>query len=178
MTERWLPAPGFDGYEVSSLGRVRSLDREEPLLSRWGQMTVRRYKGRILSLGWTTNGYRKVNLSRETVLVHRLTCEAFHGPAPTPEHEVAHGDGDRANNVEVNLRWATTTENQADRKLHGTYTFGETHSAAKLNDQQVREIKSSVGKAALIAPRFGVSVGTVWRIRRGTAWGHVKAEAA
>ncbi|WP_449411892.1 HNH endonuclease signature motif containing protein [Methylobacterium komagatae] len=59
--------------------------------------------------------YPTVSLARDGFghrrLVHRLVCEAFHGPAPTPEHQVAHADGTRWNARADNLRWATRTEN-------------------------------------------------------------------
>lgn len=43
--------------------------------------------------------------------VHRLICEAFHGPPPTPRSVVIHLDEDATNNRPENLRWGTQKEN-------------------------------------------------------------------
>ena len=74
VSERWLPIPGWEGlYEVSDLGRVRSIDR----LNSAGQ----RVRGRVLRPGSRKSGHLLVNLwshnhggSRQ---VHALVMEAF-----------------------------------------------------------------------------------------------------
>lgn len=120
-TEVWRPIPGWeDSYQVSNHGRVRSLDRRVP-----GQPGVtRRRRGKVLKQNQISSGYLQVVLRAEGCikpsLVHRLVCETFHGPAPSPRHEVAHFDGTKNNNVPENLRWATRSENQMDRRRHGT----------------------------------------------------------
>jgi hypothetical protein len=102
--EFWRTAPGHDRYIVSNLGRVRFRKVGSPIL-----------RG---SIG--RDGYHRVQLDGVTRRVHRLVCEAFHGPQPSPAHEVAHGDGVRRNNHSLNLRWATRSENIADAQRHGT----------------------------------------------------------
>ncbi|AXV72811.1 hypothetical protein CJO75_01120 [Ralstonia solanacearum] len=52
--------------------------------------------------------------------IHRLVALTFLGPPPSRQHEVAHNDGNRANNIVTNLRWATHAENVADTFRHGT----------------------------------------------------------
>jgi HNH endonuclease/NUMOD4 motif len=179
MTERWLPIVGHEHYEVSSLGRVRSLDRQITALNRWGVTISYAKLGRILALGRTPGGYVKASLGKGcTVLVHRLVCEAFNGAPPTPDHHVAHGDGDKTNNAPENLRWATRSENMADRKLHGTYTCGERHSVAKLSEAEARAIKASIGPARIIASAHSVSESNVCMIRRGATWRHLSEDAA
>ena len=88
-----------------------------------------------LSLG-TRGEYRHIG-------VHTLIAEAFHGPRPTPEHQVAHFDGNPSNNCAWNLRWATAAENAQDRDRHGK-TFhprGILHPNAKLTDEMVRTMR-------------------------------------
>lgn len=111
-TEIWKDIKGFEGrYQVSNLGRVRSLD--------WP-----RHKGRVLVLKigkkW---GYYIVNLAHasghiKTVNVHRLVAIAF---IPNPDNlpEVNHKDENKLNNVvcfnsdgsidteRTNLEWCT-----------------------------------------------------------------------
>lgn len=43
--------------------------------------------------------------------VHRLVCEAFHGPAPDDKQLVMHGDEDALNNRPNNLQWGSQREN-------------------------------------------------------------------
>ena len=51
---------------------------------------------------------------------------------------------------------------------------GEQHNQAKLTEEQVRLIRDMPGKQRSIAREFGVSQTTVWFIKSGKHWGHVK----
>lgn len=119
--ETWKPIPGYDGYEASNHGRVRSIDRMRLLRNRWGDLKPRRYPGRILAQATNRYGYKCVKLGwhAEKEEVHRLVLLAFVGPRP-PQREVAHWDGDPANNLLSNLRYATKSENYQDSVRHGT----------------------------------------------------------
>lgn len=123
--ERWLPVRGFEGlYEVSSLGRVRSIARVVPHRT-GGRLTLpervlvgsRRGKRR----------YHMVNLWKENIqharYVHFLVLEAFEGPRPG-RLDGCHGDGSVDNNRADNLRWDTRKGNMADAIRHGTTTKG------------------------------------------------------
>lgn len=56
-----------------------------------------------------------------TETIHTLVCLAFHGPKPTPKHQVAHKDCNKMNNGYLNLRWATPKENIADSIILGRF---------------------------------------------------------
>lgn len=121
MREIWHPAPGFEGlYEVSSLGRVRSLPREVPSDNRWGVPGVRRYKGQVLSPTPNEKGYLSLRLCRGgstekvRVYVHRLVARAFI-PNPGALPQVLHWDDDPANNQVTNLRWGNQSMNELDK---------------------------------------------------------------
>ena len=45
------------------------------------------------------------------IKVHRVVCEAFHGPPPSSDSVVIHVDEDGLNNRPENLRWGTQKEN-------------------------------------------------------------------
>lgn len=143
--EVWKVVPGYDGrYEVSSLGRVRSLDFTVPFV-RHGKPVVRVSRGRLLKQHMTSQGYYfSVPLSRDgssqRVGVHILVCCAWHGPRP-PKHQAAHNNGDGHDNRPENLRWATSLENAADKLLHGTDARGEKHGQAKATEEMVRDIR-------------------------------------
>ena len=65
-----------------------------------------------------SNGYREVGIAQKRLRVHRLICEAFHGPCPPDKGEVDHIDRDTANNRPENLRWATPSENLRNRSVN------------------------------------------------------------
>lgn len=99
IIEEWRPVVGYEGlYEVSNLGRVRSLDR---YVKGKGE-SYRLHKGKVLSPGIKSDGYLIVNLQRRMFYVHRLVTEAF---LPNPDNlpEVNHKDEDKTNNRVDNL---------------------------------------------------------------------------
>lgn len=116
--ENWLPVPGFEGYEVSDLGRVRSVDR-------WIVHTDGRrrfYRGQILKTGRHQNGYPTVYVKRmkRGFLVHHAVLNAFEGPCPEGL-EARHYDDDPLNSARVNLAWGTRSQNQQDRLRNGRH---------------------------------------------------------
>jgi hypothetical protein len=123
MTEIWRPIAGRDGYEVSDLGRVRSVDRVLARRLRSGRIVYANLKGRELKRHKLRHGYLRARLGQGQACVHQLVLEAFVGPRPAG-HQAAHGDGNPGNNVLSNLRWATPKENAADMLVHGTRLFG------------------------------------------------------
>lgn len=110
MIEEWRPIEGYEGlYEVSSLGRVRSLDRYD------SSNHFRR--GKILKLQTDGRGYLMVVLSSNNkakmYLVHRMVAIAF---IPNPDNlpEVNHRDENPSNDNVDNLEWC-------DRKYNNNY---------------------------------------------------------
>lgn len=101
MKEIWRDIIGYDGYQVSNLGRVKSL----------GNNKTRKEK--VLKPE-TINGYLRVCLSKEKkgkhILVHRLVADAF---IPNIDNKpyIDHIDGNPKNNNIDNLRWCTHKEN-------------------------------------------------------------------
>ena len=167
--ERWLPIPDYPGYEVSSLGRVRSVDRIS-----FG----RRYRGKVIALHVGNEyGHLKAMIRRNgrpaIVWVHIAVCAAFHGPCPVG-HEVGHRDGVPAHNFEGNLRWVTPAGNAMDKREHGTLLMGERHPSARLTKALVSQARVRLGAGethAAIAKSFRVSRGTISAIARGETWG-------
>lgn len=168
--EEWRVCPFNDNYQVSSEGRIR---RATFSPNRKGK------PGDIIKTSLSTTGYPSVALWKngksERHLVHKLVALAFHGTPPTISHEVAHGDGIRTHNSKGNLRWATRSENHADKALHGTTQHGDANGNSKLTISQVKEILSHPLDAnrSELARRFGVSQVTVSRIMRRELWKHV-----
>lgn len=120
MNEIWKAVIDYEGiYDVSCLGRVRSLDR----LNARGH----RLKGRILKQSLSSSGYLVVGLyagfvsTKKTRSVHQLVAEVFIGPKPQGQ-VVCHGPRGQFVNTRENLYYGTLSENQFDTIRDGTYT--------------------------------------------------------
>jgi hypothetical protein len=119
MTERWLPVDGHLGYEVSDLGRVRSIERTVTQSRPWSQCDWT-YKGKTLKLSELASGYLSARLGmKQRALVHRLVAAAFLTPDAGRQF-VNHKDGNKQNNAVGNLEWCTKSENG----VHGYQVLG------------------------------------------------------
>lgn len=180
--ETWRAVVGFEGfYEVSDLGRVRSLDRVIEQIRR-GCIVRFPVRGRILASGSHPSGHHSVvlwvNGEKCTRCVHRLVLEAFVGPRPDGK-ECRHLNGVPSDNRLANLVWGTRRENFNDRTRLGEWNQprGEVHHKSKLNEQDVRFIREQVGRGrdcASIGRQLGVRRQVVWRVARGQNWGWLK----
>lgn len=107
--EEWRPVVGWEGlYEVSSHGRLRNLKF-----------------ARIVKGSPNATGHLVTRLWRDGkpthAQIHRLVCEAFHGPAPEGKPLVLHWDDNPGNNTAMNLRWGDLSDNQRDSVRNGTH---------------------------------------------------------
>lgn len=117
--EIWKDIEGYEGlYQVSSFGRVRSLDRSHRMKNGY----VRSIKGRVLAQSIKNSGYYKVQLSKDgtqkTFMVHRLVAKAFI-PNPDELETVNHKDENKLNNKASNLEWM----NIKDNTNYGTHNY-------------------------------------------------------
>lgn len=111
--EIWKPIKGYEGlYEVSNLGRVKSLDRFVNASIKNQKQVLK--QGKILKPYKDIRGYLKVSLSKENKrtikFVHRLVSEAFI-PNINNLSQVNHIDGNKVNNHIENLEWCSCKEN-------------------------------------------------------------------
>lgn len=169
MTEIWKAVVGFEGYyEVSSLGRVRSLDRIDAL--------GRHKPGRVLKTSPRGRGYLALSLKvrgRQTNrTVHSMVLTAFRGERPF-RREGAHNNGVKTDNRLSNLAWKTRAENDEDKVKHGTDRRGRRHPLARISETAVKELRQSKRPCAEVAAKHGISVGHAYNIRAGLRWSHV-----
>ena len=109
--EIWKDVKGYEGlYQVSSKGRVKSLDRY--CLTKKGNKRFRAC--RILKPYTQKDGYKQVDLRNsikpKTATIHRLVAKAFI-PNPHNYPQVNHKDENPSNNCVDNLEWCTTVYN-------------------------------------------------------------------
>lgn len=105
--EIWKDIQGYEGlYQVSTLGRVRSLDRL--IKSRYGNF--RKITGKIIKPNKIWSGYLRISLWKQQQVeyksLHRLVAETF---IPNPQNLpcVNHKDEVKSNNSVSNLEWCT-----------------------------------------------------------------------
>lgn len=121
MSETWRTIPGWrDLYEVSDLGRIRSLDR----VVKQSNGHERVSRGRVLSPGLRGDKHLHVSLHdgerKQMMRVHRAVMLAFVGPEPDGM-EVRHLNDDPADNRLENLVYGTRSENMQDRVRNGVH---------------------------------------------------------
>nr|DAO55581.1 MAG TPA: homing endonuclease [Caudoviricetes sp.] len=121
MEEIWKSAFGLEGmYEISSLGRVRSLDR--CICDKSGK--TKRLKGVALNPSTDAGGYKffhaTIDGKRISFKVHRLVYQSFVGVIPF-DMEIDHIDRNKANNSLNNLRIVTRRENCNNRNSTKTH---------------------------------------------------------
>lgn len=165
----WRPVVGFDNYEISNTGLVK---RVKP-----GKNTE---VGKILKPIENSRGYFVFavcqNKTSKLLRLHREIALAFLGPPPTPRHQAAHNDGNKANNLLENIRWVTPKENWDDRKKHGTDIVGEKHPRTHLKEEDILEIRKRkfLGEFCKdIARDFNININTVSAIVTRKNWSHI-----
>ena len=171
--EIWRAVDGYNGlYEVSSFGRVRSLDRR--------LTDGRNWKGRPINPTSSTTGHMSVRLcnrdGHKWFGVHRLVLAAFKGPCPDGM-EGAHTNGIPSDNRIENLRWDTRAGNHADKARHGTLLRGEKNHLAKLTRGDVLSIFEMRRKGKTqkeIAEEFRVTTANISSVLNGKTWKHVR----
>jgi hypothetical protein len=164
--ENWRDVPGYEGaYQVSDLGRVRSLTRNIQV-SRYGKLYVVTRRGRVLSPRTHPSGHLTVELGKRggTQCIHALVLKAFVGPRPAGE-ETRHLDGNAQNNRLDNLEYSTPSRNQQDKKWHKGAANYVLRPAEVLDIKQ--RLKAGGQTQRELAKEFGVSDCTISAIKIG-----------
>lgn len=182
MQEEWRDIKGYEGsYQVSSLGKIKGLDRT--IKTKGG---TRRVFERIKSTHVMKIGYVGVNLSLngKTKLhyVHRVIAQAFI-PNPDDKAQVNHKDFDRQNNSILNLEWATQAENslhawtKKERVVSDVCAcIGEDKPNSVLTNDQAKEIvrllHAGLGPKE-IAEKLNINAMAIYKISQGENWKHL-----
>ncbi len=158
-------------FLVSSYGEVKSLYFDPPKL-------LKHYK----NMGYRAIPTRKTDGKNTLVYVHKVVGELY---VPNPENHthLIFVDGNKGNPDSYNLKWVDAAEFKTHMaKFHkSAYTYDKDFTPNnKLSRTQVAVIKKMMldpnrkTRVKLIAKQFGVSIGTIFSIKRGDSWKDVK----
>lgn len=172
MLEVWEDISGAEGkYQVSTLGRVRSLDR----LTKSGKNNISNKKGKILKPRYKRKYvefvYYDNNNDRVASYIHRLVAEAFLDKVEGKD-QVNHIDGNPLNNNLSNLEWVTPEENRNHARGMGLLKSVK----KKLTKCQVLDIynKSHNGYTIKqLAETYDIGERHVIRIKHGHRWNSI-----
>ena len=150
MVEEWKAIEGYEGlYEISNLGRVKSLGRIDRFNKKWNC--------RIMKPTYVGKHYQMVRLCKDgktkNMKVHRLVAEAFVSN-PDNKPQVNHIDGNKDNNCASNLEWVTNSENQIHARNNGLNPIVKNNPMQSIqvcmvtDEGQVVEIFSSICEAS------------------------------
>lgn len=166
-SEEWRTLPAYStNYEVSSLGRFRSLRKRRRILKQYPK-----------------HGYLYVCIhggaKGHTLRAHRLVALAFIGEPPTDLHEIHHKDGDKQNNRPDNLEWVDHHTNVLHSfRLGLRNENGVNNNMARLTDSKVRAIRRMHAAGGwshqTLADHYGVGSTTVGQVVNGRSWSHVE----
>lgn len=164
IKEEWKPVTGYEGYyEVSNLGRVKSLER---LLHRGGGRGDKIEPPRFMTIMKNHWGYNIVALSKDgkqrRFMLHRLVAMAFIGEPPVGFNQINHKDGNKDNNTPQNLEWCNNAMNQKH-----AWQLGLNHSTDKLkvkivqmdDSENVIQIWKGIQEASRV---LKLSAGHIW----------------
>lgn len=176
--EYWKDIDGYVGsYQVSSLGRVRSLDR---FVYGCGKHKTFFRRGVILK-GRGKKGYLSVRLSGKNFTIHRLVAQAFI-PNTYNKPLINHINLCKFDNRVENLEWCTHVENMNHARDLGVFienqVRGEVVKIGKLTSEYVRDIRDnfnvSEGRGNVYySKKYLVSIPAIRAVRKRRTWNHI-----
>lgn len=175
--EKWRNIKGYEKlYQISDLGRVRSLDKKILHLG-----SYRTIKGKIIKSHINSKGYYRIDLhdnkKKKKYLISRLVGFAFISIIKNKPN-INHKDGNAQNNNASNLEWCTQKENVIHAMKMGLMKMnGEDNPQSKLTEKQVIEIRNKYKSGDFhekeLAIKYGINSGTISEIINRKLWRHI-----
>lgn len=172
--EIWKNIPNYPGYRASSLGNIRSYwtKGKYPCISK-----IFHLRKPTLNRGYFVVNVTNNQKQQRAILVHRLILMAFKGVSKKA-YGLHRNDIHTDNRIE-NLYWGSQKQNIKDMWANGHGLFGEKCPWAKLNNQQIEEIKNKynlgIGVVAL-GREYKVSHSLISMILSGRRWKPVSTQ--
>lgn len=172
--EIWKDIPEFEGlYQVSNLGRVKSLKRT--IITSNGKKVT--YKPKYLSILEHYKGYLYTRIqyknNQKSFYIHRLVAQAFI-PNPNNLPEVNHIDGDKTNNCVENLEWCNDTENKEHAKNNNLLAVGK-NCCRKMTKEDVINVRSIKDKTIKeLAKMYDISITSMSNIINYKSYKNIK----
>ncbi|WBK39941.1 HNH endonuclease [PinkBerry-associated phage LS06-2018-MD08] len=173
MKEIWKDIKGYEGYyQISNLGRVKSLERKCKTNN-----SYRIKKEKILKGGFTTKRYKHVTLLKnkitKTYQIHRLVAIAFIENLLNKE-TVNHKNGIKDDNRVENLEWMTYSENIKHAFDTGLKSLkGENHNQTKLKNEDIYYIRKSKKTIKELCDIYNLSRKALENIINRKSWKHI-----
>ena len=175
MTEHRYVADCDNSYCVGDDGTIWSRRRPgkpgkvKGLLNSWHLLDGVTHKGGYIRV------YTNINGKIKLINLHVLILETFIGPCPKGM-QCRHLNGNPSDNRLVNLCWGTRLENAKDKNIHGSTSRGSKHGTAKLNEEDVINIrlayKQGITQTSL-AIRYNIRQTNISEIVNYKTWKHV-----
>ena len=175
--EIWKRIEGFDTYEVSNLGRVKSIQH----LDSMGRLKDGHYlkpaldgKGNYLHVNLYKNG------KSHPKNVHRLVANAFISN-PNSYREINHKDEDKTNNAASNLEWCTHkyNNNYGSKQCRSRGTNNPMNKITSSIVEYIKKNHKACGGTMRnkdLAEAFNISPTHVCAIAHGRRWGYATAD--
>ena len=173
--ETWENIQNYDGmYQVSNLGRIKSLDR----ITFNNNMLI----GRLMKNRKDKDGYLLITLSKngkvKTFKIHRLVAEAFMSNLDNLP-QINHKNGIKSDNYVENLEWCDNSYNQRHALETGLRIMprGESHYISYLKEIDIiniRQLKKEGISDNELALKYNVSSGHIWSIANRKCWKHIE----
>lgn len=169
--EIWKVIPGFNRYEASSLGNIRTLNWKKS-----GRTVV--MKPAISKKGYLTTVMLNNEGEYKNVKVHRMVAFAFLGVPDDLNLTVNHINRIKSDNRPENLEYLTRIDNSRDAWNNGMQKWkGEDNNFSKLTEKQVLEIREKfipfIYTKQQLAEEYGVKIGTIKNVILRRTWTHI-----
>lgn len=151
-SEVWKDIPGFDFYQISNLGRVRScrFGTGGGVKRKYWRLIGAKYDGRKSHL---MVDLLRISKKRERFQLHRLLYEVFIGPIPEGKF-IDHIDRNGLNNSLDNLRLADRSTNVVNQKIRE----GRKYKGVRPTKSGKYEARTSYKKKEVFLGRFDTEV--------------------
>lgn len=166
MSEIWKDIEGFPKYQISNLGRVRSLKFREPR-----SILIQSGENGYFYVCFYSRGKPKVKDLHRIVAIHFVSN-------PHSKKQVNHINGNKLDNRAENLEWVTPSENQQHSIRIGLRNDrGEESINSKLTKEQVLDMRKIYQEENItyleLSKRFGVHKDYVGLIINKKRWAHI-----